>query len=177
MKSGSQARQKSQPAITPTDDPQVAELDRRLLAVAGSQVIRLQPETRVADLLARGRAFDLPVVTKRGEPHECHMNAAAMWAKDIAKNTLVSGYGCVGGAWLAHSWVVGGGRLHETTVRFERYFGYPLAELEALAFWLTNYLPNRYPGPMALLPDLLQRAAEGRSDSPAQMCPVTESGT
>ena len=166
-KAGRTGRVTKHPVPSPAD-PLTAELDRRLLALGGQHVIHQQPDPRVADLLARGRVFDLPVAPAPGEPHDCHANAAALWARDTATFTLVTGFALVGGAWFAHSWVVDAARIYETTVRFDRYFGTALGEDDAAAFWSAHYLSARYPGPMAILHKIGQRAlAEDRRHSPA----------
>ncbi len=151
VKSGSRARRRGNPPVSRSAHPLVAELDQRLLALGGQQVIHQQPDPRVLDHLVRGRVFDLPVRPIPGEPHDCHANASEVWARGTTTYTLVTGYALIGGAWLAHSWVVDAAWLYETTAVFDRYFGIALDEEDAATFWLDNFMSNRYPGPMAIL--------------------------
>lgn len=130
--------------------PLVSELDRRLLAMGGREVTRCCHEALAAEMLVRGEAFDLPVTRRPGEPNQCHQNAAGIWAEDVSRYTLVTGYALADGRWVQHSWVVDESNLYETTYPFERYYGLPFAPQEALAFWWNNYLPFRYPGPIAM---------------------------
>jgi hypothetical protein len=120
-------------------------LARRLLSLAGRTVDRRAPDDpHAAELLERGREFDSPVEMRPGEPHRCHRNAATLWAEEMGGLGLVTGYGLAGDRWVQHSWVVGGGKILETTVRFRRYFGVLLTEDEATQFWYVNYLDPRY---------------------------------
>ncbi len=130
----------------------LTELERRLLGLGGDAVNRqAHDDPHAAQLLERGQVFDLPVRMKRGEPHGCHGNSAGLWGEDVRRHRLVTGYGLSGGRWVQHSWVLGDRVIYETTIRFERYFGAVLTDDEAAHFWFANYLPQRYPGPFAVM--------------------------
>ncbi len=75
---------------------------------------------------------------RSGEPHQCHANAADLWAREPDRYQLVTGYALNGDRWLAHSWVVEDDTLHEPTHRFDRYFGVALVPFLALKFWFEN---------------------------------------
>jgi hypothetical protein len=77
---------------------------------------------------------------KHGKPHECHSNAADLWAKGTDKYRLVTGYALMDNHWVSHSWVVDDKKLYETTHRFDLYFGAELAPLLAFRFWVENVL-------------------------------------
>jgi hypothetical protein len=125
--------------------------------MGGKRVARLPGTDRraadrfAADLLARGQVFALPVKPRPGQPNRCHTNAAAIWGRDIERYSLVTGYALAREVWREHSWAVGKRWLYETTCVGEKYFGMILGPREAITFWLTNYLPERYPGPASLL--------------------------
>jgi hypothetical protein len=136
-------------------------LERILLALGGGSVCPLVLDDHyAARLLERGGEFDLPVEVVPGVPDGRHENAAALWAEDVHGLALVVGYALDGGRWVQHTWVVGGGKLYETTARFDRYYGVPLDDGEAAWFWLLNYVASRYPGPMGLMQLTLDRVGE-----------------
>ena len=126
-----------------------SDLERMLLSLGGTSVVqRVHDPEAVAAILSRGRDFDLPVEVTHGQPRRCHSNASALWADDVLGLALVTGYALAGGRWEQHTWAVGRGKLYETTVRFERYFGMPMDDVQAANFWYWNYLPHRYPDVM-----------------------------
>lgn len=88
---------------------------------------------------ARGKLYSTKgLVVVKGEPHECHTNTAKLLAaKKI--DAIVTGYALhksgVGRAtWHDHTWGLKDGKIVETTVRFDRYFGAKLTGKEAVAF-------------------------------------------
>ena len=92
--------------------------------------------------LPAGNCFRSGLRMCRGEPHQCHANAAEIWSGDIDKYQLVTGYALCEHLWLSHSWIVQGKTLYETTTRFDRYFGVVLEPLVACMFWIGNcYIP------------------------------------
>jgi hypothetical protein len=128
------------------------KLTRRLLALGGEKVGHQEgAENWAANLLARGQLFTLPVKFRFGVANRCHANAAGIWAKDIQRYRLVTGYALSGGLWVDHSWVLDKTSLIETTCKREKYFGYPMTPWEALKLFLGSYLPERYPGPVSLM--------------------------
>ena len=72
----------------------------------------------------------------RGEERECHANSAALWSKNRKKYLLVTGFALSeDGTWRRHSWVkTKDGKLIETTLKREIYFGMTLEEEIAEAF-------------------------------------------
>src|SRR5262245_28146829 len=127
-------------------------LEQALFAQGGTRVLRQgEHDPHAADLLARGRLFTLPVRMRPGEPHRCHTNAAGLWAEDVQRYTLVTGYALARDTWVQHCWVVDEKRLYDTIRLFKRYFGVALTPQEAIEFWCANYLKLRYPGPVALM--------------------------
>ncbi len=138
----------------------LADLERKLLALGGEAVNLPRVEPHAARLLAGGRVFDMPVKMKRGKPHCCHGNAAALWAENLGRVRLATGYALSHGRWFQHSWAVRDGLLYETTVGRDMYFGVLLADGEALKFWFDNYLPQRCPGLGELIQAISRKAAQ-----------------
>jgi hypothetical protein len=122
-----------------------------LQAHGGGRLLRTGPDPYAADVLARGDLFDLPVRQRPGEPNRCHANAAELWARDVDRYRPGTGYALTGDVWVTHSWVVDGGRLYEFNGRRERYFGVQLEPDEALRFWMSQLLGDRYPGVLRLI--------------------------
>jgi hypothetical protein len=124
----------------------LGELERKLLQFGGQRMCPRNVCGSEQQLLTRGRLVELPVKMRKGGPHLCHVNAAALWAKYPDRYTLVEGYALADdGVWLQHSWAVDQTHIQETTHRFDRYFGVELGQDEALGFWFCNYFPHRYP--------------------------------
>lgn len=66
------------------------------------------------------------VVMMSGEPNRCHDNAENLWLESPDKYTLVSGFAFAEDRqmWFYHSWLLDmEGRIVETTVKFDHYFG------------------------------------------------------
>jgi hypothetical protein len=130
----------------------VTELDRRLLAIGGTNVIHRQDDQPFAqELLACGRLFLLPVKRRAGTGGQSDSSAAAVWSRDINKHHLVTGFALVAATWLPRSWVVDAKLLYDTETPAEKYFGVELDRHQALQFWLATYLLKRYPGPASLI--------------------------
>ncbi len=119
-------------------------LERKLLSFGGSSVIWQGFDPQAALVANKGHIFDQRVRMKRGIPHRCHENAAELWALAMDKYQLVTGYGLSGDKWFAHSWVVDGKYLYETTGRLDRYFGVKLEPLLAHKFWFDNFYAHYY---------------------------------
>lgn len=141
--SGNQQPSAAPPAAAP--DPLWDALEPRLLAIGGSRVVR-QPDPDLALIVAQGQPFPQPVRRRRGDPHRCHANAADLWARDINRCQLATGYALsADGLWLPHSWALRGGVLLETTTAGRAYFGVVLDAPAALRRWLGDCFRPRYP--------------------------------
>src|SRR5437879_2061496 len=55
-------------------------LERKLLAVGGSEVVWQGRDPHAALIAARGQLCTQRVRVRRGEPYRCHANAADRWA-------------------------------------------------------------------------------------------------
>ncbi len=116
-------------------------LEQRLLELGGAYVLSMhEPELEL--ILRRGEVFDEPVELVRGEPNQCHYNAARLWNEEREALSIVTGYGLADDSrWRQHSWVLrkhptgGQPRILETTVTFVKYFGVLLNDREAEAFF------------------------------------------
>jgi hypothetical protein len=76
-----------------------------------------------------------------GEERECHTNSAMLWSQNREDYVLVTGFALSeDGVWRRHSWVkTNDGRLIETTIKRETYFGITLEEEGAEAFLQTYH--------------------------------------
>ncbi len=114
-------------------------LEKTLLALGGVRIIGPENDAHAALITARGRLFSQEVHMRCGQQECPHRNAAELWASDINKHQLVTGYALSGDTWTPHIWVVDGEKLYETTHRSDRYFGVDLPKTFALLFWIDNY--------------------------------------
>ena len=143
------------------------QLEQKLLSLGGKRVIWRAVEPDLPELLERGQLFAEPVKLRRGRQGGCHENAAKLWAKDVHRTRLLTGYGLSDdGLWRQHSWVVQKGVLLETTRKRTLYFGIALDPEPALKFWFENYANvyywneqdyewiGKYPGPLAIVKQL-----------------------
>jgi hypothetical protein len=127
------------------------QLENKLLSLGGTEVGRRSPATPVSRLARTGKLFTQPVRLRRGVRQQCHRNAAEVWAQDVERYKLCKGYALGDdGRWIAHSWLLDGDDLIETTYRMEKYFGIVLSPEEACRSWYSNFLVWRHPGPTRL---------------------------
>ena len=115
------------------EQPQLTELEQRLLELGGKQVAFLQPESQIDRLLEEGRLFSNEGRRLvEGEPHRCHANAARLWYESRGKVRIATGYWRSGELWGAHSWGMEDGKIVETTWFSDDYFGIVLDEIDSL---------------------------------------------
>jgi hypothetical protein len=67
-------------------------LEEKLLSFGGTEVTFHSPELFAARLLDRGELFTQRIRFRRGAPHQCHSNAAELWAQDVDNHQLITGY-------------------------------------------------------------------------------------
>jgi hypothetical protein len=133
-------------------DARWAQLEKILLSHGGRSVCRVPEEGDLDELISRGQRFSLPVKECLGEPNNCHTNAAEIWGRDIEFLRLVTGYALgQDGVWHQHSWVIGNGKIYETTGRPSQYYGVVLNPERAATFWWSAFVRERYRGPLELL--------------------------
>jgi len=79
----------------------------------------------VARILSQGGISSRRVVVRRMQAHRCHDNAFRLVWENPETYALGTGYALTGGMWRPHSWAVrkSTGRLVETTVKSDKYFG------------------------------------------------------
>lgn len=73
----------------------------------------------------------------RGEPSSCHQNVAALWKARPKTIRIMTGYALSDDhIWRCHSWAIDkySGRLIETTVERDLYYGIRLSAKEAARF-------------------------------------------
>jgi hypothetical protein len=117
----------------------IKELCSHLLEIGGESVavqFNEPPEVCKA-ILKQGEitsSENLKMV--KGNERECHANSAVLWSKNRKKYFLVTGFALSDdGTWRRHSWVkTVDGKLIETTIKREVYFGMTLEEEIAEAF-------------------------------------------
>jgi hypothetical protein len=134
-----------------------AAVEQRLLSIGGSRVLWQEPDRYAELLLEQGQLWTQPVRLRRGKLHECHTNAAELWAENIHQYQMVTGYALTqDDHWLMHSWVLDGASLCESICPFQRYFGVVLEPILALHFWWANYVPRHF-GPNRPPPEFWER--------------------
>lgn len=107
-------------------------LERLLLAHGGARLL-CAPEPDMAELLAHGAIHDGGALLRPGAPSRCHENAARLYLAE--GGAIGTGYGLNDGIWRQHSWWLDPeGRLVETTVIREMYFGITLSGPPARGF-------------------------------------------
>jgi hypothetical protein len=97
-------------------------------------------EPHLDALVERGQLFDQPIKRLRGKPGRCHQDTAQLWAGDITRTKIVTGYAESDGKWLQHSWGLRNGRIYEPNQKRDRYFGVVLNPSESCMFFVANYL-------------------------------------
>jgi hypothetical protein len=87
----------------------------------------------------------------RGRLIDAHANAAALWAKDVTKFTIATGYGLRRDCWIPWSRVTDGKAIFDTTTGLRLYFGIELTPTQTAGFWLRHFLLTEFLQAMALL--------------------------
>lgn len=127
-------REKNQAFIAA--QPRLRLLRRRLLAIAGKEVV-LRREPQLEELLARAEVWRrvCPLLL-RGARNSCHENAARAFMKAPARHRIVTGWALHPDdvVWRQHTWVLRDDELCETTVAARVYYGVILDEREANSF-------------------------------------------
>jgi hypothetical protein len=86
---------------------------------------------------------------QKGKKHACHPNSAKLYDKGKV-DTIATGYARgSGGYWYQHSWGIKDGKIVETTVEFDEYFGVELTKAEATRF-AQHQITNKPIGKKAL---------------------------
>jgi len=118
---------------------------KRVILHHGGSIVRIpvggEPDAdRIATrgVLWKGRVKMMP-----GEPHQCHANAASLWLGNSDRSSIITGYAFdkKDGSWRQHSWLLHHhtGNTIETTVRFDKYFGFEMDHDEAMHFADMNF--------------------------------------
>jgi hypothetical protein len=141
---------------TQPDHDSLIALTKKLVQIAGIG-IENRGDSDVPLVLEHGKQFTQRVELERGAESECHQNAAELWFNDQKNNVLVTGYALttlsmmtVTGElilrfWVAHSWILRGNRIIETTFKHESYFGVALSPDAAFKFLMENVVARRWP--------------------------------
>ena len=123
------------------EQPAWAELEKKLLAVGGEAIVFVFEED-IDKLLKRGKSYKAAGLKRMaGPPSRCHSNTAALWEANADKGLkIVSGWALGDdGLWRQHTWGFWKGKVIETTVPSEAYFGYELTDPESKLFAAENY--------------------------------------
>jgi len=115
-------------------NPLFERLAKKLLKIGGEAVQKGPCDAELKKLLQRGRVFPAKaLIIGRGRIGECHANVARKYDDDWQSRggVIVTGYSCSDDAWGLHSWIWHNGRVVETTLKREGYFGYELTPKEA----------------------------------------------
>lgn len=133
--------------MLPPQRPQDQALDRKLRSIRQGEALIPGIEEDADKLLSRGIVVEPELYYIRrdmkGLPGECHLNSSRLWAanKDEHDLSIYTGYAYKNRKWYPHSWVMHNEteELFETTPnKFSCYFGFPLTDEEAKAFWIEQ---------------------------------------
>jgi hypothetical protein len=131
-----QAKESALPGTDEVDSATKA-LCARLLTIGGTRVAVQAADTWSSSFILQGGkllAFSA-IVLKKGRRNRCHDNSAALWKKKPQSYLLVTGWALNQDVWRRHTWLLDKrGRVIETTVPQELYFGVILTDEEAQAF-------------------------------------------
>lgn len=125
--------------------PEMAALERRLLALGGKRVAML-PEPDADRIVREGGVFlGAGPRLSLGEPSGCHGNVARLWLRnpkvDVVTGWALSPDGC----WRQHSWGIEEGRWVETTEPRVLGLGLRLTGRERVVFALQNAIEETPP--------------------------------
>jgi len=112
--------------VTRPPDPPTCDVCALLLALGGTRVaVQFEDAGASGLILQNGRATAADgMVHRPGRVNHCHTNCAAAWEAAPGEYRIQTGYGLLRGVWRRHTWLLDGtGRVVETTVPQERYFG------------------------------------------------------
>jgi hypothetical protein len=154
--------------------PAQKSLEKKLLQIGGERVVWRDFDPYLPLLVTSGALLTGRVRKRRGQPSECHANTAEIWASDVDRYQICTGYGLsTDGLWRQHSWLRDAKGLIETTESRTHYYGVVLSPQIAARFWLVNIHPSRFPGPMKILLDVgqavLDRLPSGQPNQTASV--------
>ena len=166
-------------------ESQMKKLSSVLMGLGGISVASEEPDRDLEKVLARGHQF--AIEGRRfvpGQANQCHQNVARMYLDpEFRTARIATGYGLsVDGTWLQHSWLIHGGKIVETTVPFEVYYGCELSDDESILFCLsssvgTPAVPECGVAASVQCNPLTGSSADGPSHSASQGSKAGESGT
>jgi hypothetical protein len=123
-------------------EPRAAEVERRLLDHGGHTVLLWSSMIGLDGFLAEGRYYPTSRIRSwKGEPSNCHGNAGLLYVLTQGLVRVMTGFALsADGLWRGHSWGVDqeDGWVVETTERRVRYYGYPVTDDDALAFFFAG---------------------------------------
>lgn len=127
-------------------DKELFEKLQAKLLLIGGKLVSERSDPHWAEVLMHGKTFEQPVCKVGGDPNNCHENASRLWAEDVKKHVLVTGYALHCERWRPHSWVLRGGEICDSCeVESDHYFGWAMDPLRAIQFWTTNLLQHQHP--------------------------------
>lgn len=124
------------------------QLEKKLLSYDGNtaHVIQLGGENICKKILTNGIYVKNPeAITMNNQNYGlCHNNAINIWANNIDKYRLCTGYALDGKVWYRHSWCIDeNGTIIECTPQVrEAYYGVPLSLVESRKFLSEILYPN-----------------------------------
>jgi hypothetical protein len=124
-------------ALFLAEQPRLRLLRRRLLAIAGQEVVLIGPEHYLEAILAHPVLWRDGSVRKiPGAMNQCHRNVARAYLRGPSTHQIATGWAFHDGdvVWRKHSWVLRKGELCETTVPAKLYYGVVLDKGQASRF-------------------------------------------
>lgn len=121
---------------------QINELRKRLLSMAGKQVVINDKHPFNELLMQRGQtwnSFDVNLIS--GPEYSVLLNVVRLWQKNPDFYKIVTGYALdAAGVWRLHGWLLVRGVVNEVSLKHAVYYGVPLnsAEAERFAEWVLT---------------------------------------
>ncbi len=117
------------------------KLRSTLLAIGGESVNFPDVEEDLNAITARAIIItpSKGVIMMKVRDSQCHENSALCWEQNKKLCTIMTGYALLNKVWSQHSWLLHeDGRVIETTVKRDSYYGFKLTPIEMIAFYDNN---------------------------------------
>ena len=115
------------------------ELEKKLLPLGGERISFPKFEVDLEKFLRRGQDWTKKKrIFMKGQISQCHRNTARLWYENKDQVQIATGYALFEGSWIQHSWGIEKNRIVETTLSFEKYYGFLLNVEETYDFHYDN---------------------------------------
>jgi hypothetical protein len=114
-------------------------LENILLPLGGESISFPKLEEDLDKILTRGLIWTPKNrIFMKGEISQCHRNTCRLWYANKDQVQIATGYALYDEKWIQHSWGIQKNRVVETTLPWEKYYGYVMTDEEANDFYFDN---------------------------------------